>query len=307
MNRFYAVLAIGAALASTAASQEQEQQRKAAMEKLQAELQHVMAESKFVYVNGGAMGPTVKGAPYSAVEITESNQVLADGTRIHNEHQTTVYRDSEGRVRRETPDQITIWDPVNNATYFLDPKNQKAQKSVMRTFTFNTRDVKTGPGDAKTAVEVRMKDGLTSATVNGEPVDAATLKKMEAEAKVAAAGGNNVMIYRRLEPGGVEGGMVARKTLPANRESLGNRMMEGVNADGVREVTKLDVGAIGNDRPIEISNESWYSPDLQMNIMTRHNDPRSGEEIFRLTNINRSEPPADLFQVPAGYQVVDRK
>ena len=74
------------------------------------------------------MGPAVKGAPYSAEEVTETTQVLADGTRIHNESKTLVYRDGEGRVRRDGPDQITIWDPVAGASYFLDPQAQTARK-----------------------------------------------------------------------------------------------------------------------------------------------------------------------------------
>ena len=77
------------------------------------------------------MGKTVKGAPYSADEINESQQTLADGTRISNQSQVTVYRDAAGRVRRETPDQVTIWDPVENVSYTLDPKSRIAHKSSL--------------------------------------------------------------------------------------------------------------------------------------------------------------------------------
>ena len=79
-----------------------------------------MVQMKMV---GAVRGMTVKGAPYSAEEVNETNQMLADGTRIHRENKTTVYRDSEGRTRRETPDNITITDPVANVTYLLDPKS----------------------------------------------------------------------------------------------------------------------------------------------------------------------------------------
>src|SRR5258707_5585285 len=65
------------------------------------------------------MGPAVKGAPYSAEEVNESEQILGDGTRIHNENRTKIYRDGEGRVRRETPDQISISDPVAGVSYIL--------------------------------------------------------------------------------------------------------------------------------------------------------------------------------------------
>ena len=83
--------------------------------------------------------------------------------------------------------------------------------------------------------------------------------------------------------------------------------MEGMNAEGSRTTSTIEAGAVGNDRPIQIVSERWYSPDLQTAVMTRHNDPRTGEETLRLTNIHRAEPAAELFQVPAGYQMVDQK
>ncbi len=83
--------------------------------------------------------------------------------------------------------------------------------------------------------------------------------------------------------------------------------MEGLAVQGTRETSTLAVGAIGNDRPIQIVSEHWYSPELQTLVMSRHNAPRTGEETFRLTNVTRAEPPAYLFQVPAGYQVTEQK
>jgi hypothetical protein len=92
-----------------------------------------------------------------------------------------------------------------------------------------------------------------------------------------------------------------------NKESLGTQVMEGVNAQGNRETSTIDAGAIGNDRPIQTVSERWYSPDLQMDVMTRRSDPRSGEEITRLANINRAEPDPSLFELPPGYQLVEHK
>src|SRR6185436_5859336 len=98
---------------------------------MKAELEKMLATSKIVAARGGVMGRTVKGAPYSGQEINENSQILSDGTRIHNEARATVYRDSEGRVRRETGDQVTIWDPVANVNYTLNQKNMTAVKSPM--------------------------------------------------------------------------------------------------------------------------------------------------------------------------------
>ena len=86
-------------------------------------------------------------------------------------------------------------------------------------------------------------------------------------------------------------------------EPLGKQTIEGVEAEGTRTVTTIPAGKIGNERPIEIVFERWYSPELQTVIMTRHNDPRFGETIYRLTNISRDEPSRSLFEVPAGYTV----
>lgn len=92
----------------------------------------------------------------------------------------------------------------------------------------------------------------------------------------------------------------------AKTESLGRQTIEGVNADGSRETNTLAVGAIGNDRPIQTVTERWYSQDLQTTVKEAHSDPRTGQETFTLTNISRTEPPADLFQVPPGYQMVGK-
>ena len=76
-----------------------------------------------------------------------------------------------------------------------------------------------------------------------------------------------------------------------------------VSAQGTRTTRTIPAGAIGNEKPIVITVERWYSPDLQMNVMIKRSDPRTGENVFQLTNIMRSEPDASLFQVPPDYTV----
>ena len=87
------------------------------------------------------------------------------------------------------------------------------------------------------------------------------------------------------------------------KESLGMQTVEGVEAEGTRYTTTIPAGEIGNELPIEMVFESWYSPELQTVIMSKHSDPRTGENTYRLTNINRSEPPHSLFEVPADYTI----
>src|SRR5579862_8128728 len=138
MKRIYGIAVILASLTVTAAAQDDQarQDELKRLSEVQANLAKLLAaqgtpeatQQRFYFVSGAIMGNTVKGAPYSGVEITEHTQVLGDGTRIHTESQTTVYRDSEGRVRRETPNEITIWDPVENTSYRLNRKTQTGQK-----------------------------------------------------------------------------------------------------------------------------------------------------------------------------------
>lgn len=88
-------------------------------------------------------------------------------------------------------------------------------------------------------------------------------------------------------------------------ESLGTKTLEGVEAEGTRSTITIPVGKIGNDRPIEIVSERWFSPTLQVVMLSKHSDPRMGDTVYRLTNIKRTEPDAALFRVPADYRVTE--
>jgi len=84
--------------------------------------------------------------------------------------------------------------------------------------------------------------------------------------------------------------------------SLGSKDIEGVRSEGRKTVWTIPAGEIGNKAPINVVSETWYAPDLQVTMYSRYADPRQGESIYRLANVKRSEPPADLFSVPEGYE-----
>jgi hypothetical protein len=88
--------------------------------------------------------------------------------------------------------------------------------------------------------------------------------------------------------------------------SLGMKDFDGVKAEGKSTVWTIAAGEIGNRNAINVTSESWYSPDLQLTVYSRYNDPRTGESIYRLANIRRGEPSPELFRVPAGYEVKRR-
>jgi hypothetical protein len=96
-----------------------------------------------------------------------------------------------------------------------------------------------------------------------------------------------------------------RQNTRDRNESLGHRTVEGVPADGTRITTTYAAGEIGNDQPIQVIRETWYSPDLQVNVVTKISDPRSGETTTKYTNISRTEPAHSLFELPADYKLTD--
>src|SRR5207245_2719393 len=99
-------------------------------------------------------------------------------------------------------------------------------------------------------------------------------------------------------PGGEKGERPAPET-----ESLGKQMIDGVEAEGTRYTFTIAAGAFGNEKPIQIVSDRWYSPELQVAVLSRHRDPRFGETTYRLTGITRGEPDKSLFEVPADYKI----
>ena len=270
-------------------------------------------DNTFVFVSSEMSidGKLVKGAPYSAQAINESVQTLADGNRIVRRDTSMVYRDSEGRTRRDqtinvvggysaagAPVQTTfINDPVAGVNYIFDVKNRTARKIDVSARWISEKKMAVGMKAKTEAMKARTPEG-------GASVD----EKIAAE-KAAAAGGMRYEMRTGgpMGPGGpppVAGFVMMRgDSKNTKKESLGKQTIEGVEAEGTRITTTIPAGEIGNEQPIEMVFEKWYSPDLQTVIMSKHSDPRSGENTYRLTNINRAEPPHSLFEVPSDYTV----
>lgn len=95
--------------------------------------------------------------------------------------------------------------------------------------------------------------------------------------------------------------------LAVKSEAIGSRVIDGINADGTRTTITLPPGNVGNERPIEIVTERWYSEELQLVLQTRRVDPRVGETVYRLINFTREEPPRHLFEVPADYLIEEQR
>jgi hypothetical protein len=241
------------------------------------------AGNTFNFVNSEfSFDRLVKGAPYSAQAITETTQILSDGNRIVNSSTAAVYRDGEGRTRREQTlkaigafsvsgesfKTISINDPVAGVAYVLEPHSHSARK-------IQGLRVEAGQAAGFKVSTVSEGNVIFNRTPNGE----VQLRRGTVEAKVREEKERNEF----------------------RNEDLGTQAIEGVNAVGSKTTITIPAGQIGNERSIEIVDERWFSPDLKTVVMTRHSDPRSGEVIYRLTNINRTEPDHSLFEVPSDY------
>jgi hypothetical protein len=229
----------------------------------------------------------VKGVPFCATILTEHTQAFADGNRIHTTDSSMLCRDTEGRTRRETSltllrpaaenppmKLITIIDPVAGFRYVLDTNAKIARKMPLPSTS------EAGPGTAN-----------------------------------AGAKEGNVFFYRT---GGAAGAEVSSGQVIINRgqtsdapaattDNLGDQTIDGIHATGTRVTTIIPSGKMGNEQPITITSERWYSQELKATVMTKHSDPWAGELKTQFTNLNTAEPDPSLFSVPSDYKTVDEK
>jgi hypothetical protein len=226
-------------------------------------------------------GKPVTGAPYSAEQITEHIQTLPDGNRIVNTTTTHLYRDSQGRTRTEVtmparngaepPMTATIDDVVTGAMYTLQPATKTAFKMPA------PRPLPAPPGSASETVPF--------------PV---ALPAPPPPPPLPAGSGPMVISFTSAMP-----------KPDVKTQDLGTQPINGVSATGTRITSTIPAGAIGNEMPIEIVSETWYSPELKMVVKSVQNDPRIGQTTVTVTNIDRSVPDPSLFQVPSDYTLSD--
>ena len=253
-------------------------------------------------------GPVITNAPFSAEATTSVTQVLSDGTRIEENTTARFYRDNAGRVRREqtilglgalnpsSEPRTTITidpDPGDAIAYTLDAATKTARR-VSRSSSANTGALFFVNGDGQAINGYTVNNG---GQLNGSKNGALTafLGSLAAERQT-----DDLARRRVLSLNGAPG-FTSHLTL----ESLGMRQMEGLTVLGHRLKTVIPTGQIGNDRPIEITDERWESQDLKLLVRSHHHDPRTGDVDYQLTNIVRVEPPADLFVIPGDYKTDD--
>jgi hypothetical protein len=208
---------------------------------------------------------TVRGAPYSAQTETELVQRLGDGNRINGRWTGFVARDGEGRIRREQP--LAAIGP-----FLAEPDSPRL---------------------------IVIHDPVERVTWLLDPATKTARRLPWPENEPAEGAGSPAPTFERpVRFGG------AGPTEPRT-DSLGEREIAGLHARGTRTSFVVPAGRLGNERPLEVSSERWYSSELQVVLETRQQDPRLGETCFRLTRVDRREPERELFEVPPGYRVED--
>jgi hypothetical protein len=281
MHRYVPILALTFAVAATAASAAAQYQ----VDRETLDLMKIEA----------ALGPVVRGAPYSGEGITTTTQTLADGTRIERTVRARFYRDGEGRTRREQTilglgplgesQTVTIVDPVARVMYGLNPATREGRRSPLPT-----------PG-----LRPAFAPDGASARKGGPPLPPPPPPPPSGYGDIAA--GAPPPPPPPPPPGGGRRGRGER--IPNVPESLGTKQVDGLMVTGTKRAEVIPTGRIGNDRPIEITDERWESTDLKVLVLSRHHDPRTGDVEYRLTNVTRAEPPRELFQPPSDYSIVD--
>ncbi|HEX5082475.1 MAG TPA: hypothetical protein VFY40_10530 [Blastocatellia bacterium] len=284
-------------------------------------------QATFIQSEFSFVGAVVKGAPYSAEAVTETIQTLGDGNRIVQSSSSKIFRDSEGRTRREqalkligmwsvsgeAPTMIFINDPVSSVNYNLNSNAKTAFKMMAPpppSFVMNDE-----VNEKVKELGVRATAVADASGYSGAGFGTAGSVKIVNAPTSASSSTVRLSVTRRDANGVVVAGApgVPMKTVngvfswagegQVNTEQLGNQVIEGVLAEGQRVTVTIEAGKIGNERPIVTVNERWYSPELQTVVLSKNSDPRMGETTYKLINIDRSEPDPSLFQVPADYTV----
>lgn len=283
-------------------------------------------------VNAFGVGDTlVKGQPFSAQAVSESIQSLSDGNRIVRKSSTMIYRDNEGRTRREQTikavgpiavegndaKMIYINDPVSGVNFTLDERNKTARKYVIPTTAQGKKAYAEGyaagssyaysTGGQGGAVTVTQADVEKKVALEAKMKEVEKAKEKAVESGQMIVSGNAIAVANGSPLQASTYTIAGQQKYPRKEESLGKQTMEGVEVEGVRHTTTIPAGEIGNEMPINMITEKWYSDELKQVVYLKTSDPRFGETIYRLTNIVRENPDRSLFDVPSDYTVREFK
>jgi hypothetical protein len=208
---------------------------------------------------------SLAGCPFSAVLTTETTQTLADGTTIRKQFKAPIYRDSAGRIRYES----------------YAPMYPEAEAS-------------------ETPSMIQILDPVGGVTYYLMPQHATATRQYLGDP--GRNNGGNQQAQRAPAQSSTSKPMQDMSSQIVD-EKLDPQEIEGLLATGVRQTRTIPAGAEGNDRPIVITTETWRSSVMQITLVQKRADPRTGDSEMRMTDLKQEEPDALLFQVPAEYKI----
>jgi len=223
---------------------------------------------RFGGVNSSELPPVIN-APFSAVGTTEEITKLIDGNRIVKKRVSNFYRDAKGRTRVETSlDQIP---------------------GGFRGFPVSTHlhDPLTGENYM---LNVQNKQATAFPSAGPEPVIQAPVSAPPVRWQLSVA-------YSTFGFGGF-GGLAES----GNTKSLGEKSIGGIRAVGTRTEYVVAKNTIGNVKPIKLIADQWFSPELGVILSSTQTSSAGFENIYKLEQINQTEPDAELFTVPADFK-----
>lgn len=226
--------------------------------------------SNTLTTNPPAIPKSIRNAPFSADVSTQYDRLLSNGNHIHRETIGKVYRDVQGRVRTETQ----IPSPSGSSAYIViqDPILHEVVHLDPRSKTANVHHL---------AEPLSVPAGLPNPIVGQKGNLVPTPPGQAGSAAVP------------LRPDPVKDPVI---------ESLGAKTMQGLQVLGTRTTAVMPGG---DGEPIVAVTDTWYSPDLQMVVLSISDDGQSGRSLMRVTNIVRAAPSEQLFQTPPDYTVKD--
>ena len=264
----------------------------------------------FIAREFGSTREIVKNAPYQAEVVNEVIQTLSDGNRIVRRTSTSVARDGYGRTRQEKQNGGTVYvfDPIDNKSYALNPERRTAVR-IPRTPSLMAPPAPATPAPAAppappvppAAVAPRAVERVVVRR-GGDAKDPKDVEDVRVEVIRVGRDSHATHAITPLPP-------LALPVLPRGKgeqRSLGTREFEGVKADGTMTSHTIPAGEIGNEKPIVVTSERWFSPELHVVVYAKSSDPRTGDTIYRLANVRRGEPQAELFKLPSDYKVRGR-
>jgi len=210
-----------------------------------------------------------KGHPFSAVVKVTLDQKLPDGNSIHGTARYHIARDSSGRTLSEMPTGCYVGEDGR--------KHQMYQVSVY--------------DSAARTMERWAMDGITPgiANISHPPTptkpspEEVALMKASSRARQAATQANQWRI-----------------------EKLGSRTFQNISAEGTRRTRTTPPGEEGNALQLEVINETWFSRELEVTMMSINDDPRRGRSTGEIEELHLGDPDPAMFAPPKDFLVKDQ-